>query len=336
MTAELAYTIAVCTRNRAALLAECLAAALADTASVAGTAGEILVVDNGSTDETRAVVERLSAAEPSATLRYLAEPRLGLARARNRALDEARGAVIAFLDDDAMVHPGWLRSCLDAFATYPIAAAVGGEILPRGAIDFPDWFRPPLTKVYSVMSLSVCSCAPQPFPGEEHPLGASMAFRRTVFECRRFSPRLGRSGNDLISSEETEIFFALRQEGRAILYVPAMRVDHLIDPARLTEDWVIRRYWFDGVSRARLRLGLGVWLKDAALMSAKLVWLPLSRPFVKSSFEDLLWRCRLQKSLGFFSEALRELAFLLLGHRGASGGQDDRVRISGAAPPPAS
>jgi glucosyl-dolichyl phosphate glucuronosyltransferase len=322
MTAPLDYTIAICTLDRAALLAQCLSAVLLDAVSTAERRGEIVVVDNGSADATAAVVASLCSAHPRTPMRYLIEPQRGLAMARNRALDEARGAIIAFLDDDAMVHSGWLGSCLDAFAMFPDTAAVGGEILPRSTIDLPDWFRPPLSKVYSVMSLASACGAPRAFPGEEHPLGANMAFRRSVFERRRFSPRLGRSGSDLISSEEAEIFFALRREGKAVRYVPGMRVDHVIDAARLTEAWAIRRYWFDGVSRARLRVSPGARLKDTAVMAAKLGWLPLSRPFARSAFTRLLWRCRLQKSLGFFAETLRELGF--------------SERCAGAAAPPVS
>src|SRR6516164_1901797 len=130
MTAELSYSVAICTRNRAELLAECLSAVLIDAGAIAAL-GELIVVDNGSTDETPEVVERLRVAHPDARLRRLVEPRPNLSLARNLALDEARGAIIAFLDDDAIVHPGWLASCLDAFAACPDAAAVGGEILPR-------------------------------------------------------------------------------------------------------------------------------------------------------------------------------------------------------------
>lgn len=319
MTEQLAYSVAICTRNRAALLAECLSAVLTDAASI-DAQGEILVVDNGSTDHTEDVVKRQCIAHRNTSLRYLVEARLGLARARNLALDEARGSVIAFLDDDAIVHPGWLAACLEAFRACPSAAAVGGEILPRSAIALPDWFRPPLTKVYSVMSMPGGCSALLSFPGEEHPLGANMAFRRSVFASRRFSPRLGRSGNDLISSEETEIFFGIRREGKAIIYVPAMQVDHVIDPSRLTEEWAIRRYWFDGVSRARLRLGWRAWLKDAAEMAAKLGWLVLSRWSAQSPFECLLWRCRVSKSLGFFAEAGHDLAVSGLGRRQAPNG----------------
>jgi glycosyltransferase involved in cell wall biosynthesis len=86
---------------------------------------EILLVDNASPDDrTREVTEEF----PS--VRYIWEPRRGLDWARNRALAEARTAVVAFTDDDALVHPGWVDGLLRAFRDEPEAVIVTGLVLP--------------------------------------------------------------------------------------------------------------------------------------------------------------------------------------------------------------
>ena len=114
-------TVAICTRNRP----EELLAALQSLERQEYPADEVLVVDNGCQREVRDLVDSMF---PQA--RYIAERLPGLDFARNRALAEATGEVIAFLDDDAEVDPFWVRSILECFATFPEAGAVTGLILP--------------------------------------------------------------------------------------------------------------------------------------------------------------------------------------------------------------
>ncbi|MGY1670995.1 glycosyltransferase family 2 protein [Geodermatophilus sp. SYSU D00710] len=114
-------TIAVCTRDRPEYLRDCLAAISLLNASVA----EVLVVDNASRDDrTREVAHSFP------FVRYVREPRQGLDWARNRALVEAKTRIIAYTDDDVLVHPGWVDGILRAYAEEPSAVAVTGLIIP--------------------------------------------------------------------------------------------------------------------------------------------------------------------------------------------------------------
>src|SRR5262249_23214368 len=65
-----------------------------------------------------------------ATVRAMHEPRLGLSLARNRGLGEARGPIVAYLDDDAVPRPGWLAALLAPYRD-PHVVAVGGRIVLR-------------------------------------------------------------------------------------------------------------------------------------------------------------------------------------------------------------
>src|SRR3712207_2632458 len=93
----------VCTWNRIALLEGALAA-LVD--QVSAPPHEIIVVDNASPDASGALIHRYAGRHPQ--VRYLYEPRQGLSYARNAGVRAARGAIIAFTDDDVRVAPEWM------------------------------------------------------------------------------------------------------------------------------------------------------------------------------------------------------------------------------------
>jgi glycosyltransferase involved in cell wall biosynthesis len=113
-------TVAVCTRDRPDELRECLASLL----RMPDDGQELLVIDNCSiSDEPRRIV----AGHPR--VRYIREERPGLNTARNRALREAHGEFVAFIDDDARADPFWLRNLLANFDS-PLVAAVTGLTMP--------------------------------------------------------------------------------------------------------------------------------------------------------------------------------------------------------------
>ena len=115
-------SIAVCTRNRA----ERLERALRSLTEQSRCAAEILVVDNAPSDETtRRLVEEVF---PSA--RYVREQIAGLDFARNRALAEATGRVVAFMDDDAVADPDWIAAIESVFRDDASVGACSGRIDP--------------------------------------------------------------------------------------------------------------------------------------------------------------------------------------------------------------
>ena len=131
---SLAATVAICTANRCARLAETLAALLP---GVDFGAAEVVVVDNGSIDGTPRLLAEVVAAHPRG-VRAVREERAGLSAARNRAVREARGDLLLFLDDDALPAPGWIEAYFAAFGDGPIAAA-GGPVEPIFDGALPEW-----------------------------------------------------------------------------------------------------------------------------------------------------------------------------------------------------
>ena len=109
--------------NRVDYLERAVRSALDQTASP--DAFEVLVVDNCSTDDTRALVESL---QPIGNVRYMYEPRLGLCHARNAGWRNAAGDYVAYLDDDAIASRDWIAAILEAFSSLP---AIGIVPAPR-------------------------------------------------------------------------------------------------------------------------------------------------------------------------------------------------------------
>ena len=125
--AEIEISVVISTRNRAALLSEALRA-LSEQA-IPGNSFEVLVVNDGSTDATEAMVKDRASSFP-ALLRVLTLEPAGPARARNAGIREARGRIIAFTDDDCLPEPDWLSKVCEGYEQDQGLAGIGGQTLP--------------------------------------------------------------------------------------------------------------------------------------------------------------------------------------------------------------
>jgi GT2 family glycosyltransferase len=238
------WSIIICTRNRAADL-EANLPALGRLAPPPG-GYEVLVVDNGSTDGTAEVVK--AAAQRDGAIRYVREERPGLSHARNRGIGEARGELIAFLDDDARPAADWLPELEKGFAE-PRVAAVGGRVAPSfaGRSGWPDWLPERLRGFFSVLDRPDRRYLRYP----DYPAGTNIAFRTSAFaEVGLFDADLGRSGASLLSMEEVDLCLRLERAGGRILYLPGAVVHHAVREERLTRDWVAERCRWQGISAA--------------------------------------------------------------------------------------
>lgn len=133
-------TVAICTYNGGDRLGPLVTALRQQATTVDGVRVEILVVDNNSTDATPAVVA--SFGEDGVPVRRVLESQQGIPFARNRAVAEAPGPYLAFIDDDELPRPCWLATALDALRNEG-AQCVGGKIevvFPGG--ERPRWMIP--------------------------------------------------------------------------------------------------------------------------------------------------------------------------------------------------
>ncbi|MGQ0765615.1 MAG: glycosyltransferase [Gemmatimonadota bacterium] len=237
MTDVPVLTVAVCTRDRRALLGRCLDALCAlDVPS--GLQWEVLVVDNASTDGSRQLALGYGARLP---VRVVVEERPGVSSARNRAVGEARGEFILWLDDDALVSPGWLGAYAAAIAARPNDAIMGGPIDLEFTEGLPIWFEKVLPRVAPIFGQRDLGPNPVPLAPRESaiPFGANFATR--VAHQRRyvFDHDLGRHPDHPgRGSEETEVMMAMLADGLEGHWVPGARVRHLKGADRLNLEFM--------------------------------------------------------------------------------------------------
>jgi glycosyltransferase involved in cell wall biosynthesis len=232
-------TVAVCTRNRAASLGRCLASLAALEGR--GIDLSVLVVDNGSSDSTAAITASWLGRLPNA--KYVVEPRPGVSRARNRALERAEGDVVAFLDDDARATPGWVMGLVGAYT--PGVAVVGGSVVlewPGGRR--PRWLAPELDRWFSALDLGPPT---RPLPADEELFGCNLSVRRDVaVAIGGFDVSQGRIGRGLRSGEDWDLVERARATGATVLYAADAVVVHDVLPERLRPWWLARRSYGQG------------------------------------------------------------------------------------------
>jgi glycosyltransferase involved in cell wall biosynthesis len=233
-------TVILCTFNRCRSLAQALHSVAASQLP-GSVAWEVLVVDNNSSDQTRDVVEDFCRRYPD-RFRYLFEPQQGLSNARNSGVREARGDILAFVDDDVTVEPTWLPN-LTANLHDSRWAGAGGRIRPEEGFSPPVWMNVggPFDLAGSLVLFDLGDKAREL---DRPPFGTNMAFHKHMFEkYGGFRTDLGRCGDSLIGNEETEFSLRLMAGGERLWYAPSAVVFHPVPKQRLKKSY-LRAWWF--------------------------------------------------------------------------------------------
>jgi len=237
-------TVTIQTYNRSAMLAETLES-LRSLRCPATIEYEILVIDNNSKDDTPDVIRRYGELL-APRLRSVFEPQQGLSHARNRALAEAKGKIVSFIDDDVAVDSGWLEAVGAAFTTYA-ASVVGG----RSYLIYPESSgRPVWLPAHREVMYSRLDHGPDPLVGTDKELfGLNFSvLKRAAVEVGGFDSSYGRSGNNLACGEESDLLDRIRQAGGVVVYEPRAVVGHRIPPERLTRKWLLKRAYHGAIS----------------------------------------------------------------------------------------
>ncbi|MEM6518752.1 MAG: hormogonium polysaccharide biosynthesis glycosyltransferase HpsE [Cyanobacteria bacterium P01_D01_bin.71] len=237
--AMLDITIAVPTYNGAARLPKLFEhfQTQADTENIQW---EILIVDNNSKDNTVAVIQQYQADWPTAVpLRYVQETRQGAAFARQKAVKEAKGRLIGFIDDDNLPAPNWVAEAVAFGDRYPNAGAFGSRIDASYEVPPPEGFE----KIKAFLAIrnhgsEVIEFDPN---GLRLPPAASLVIRKQAWvNCvPQQSTLSGKLPGIFIQGDDYEPLLFIHKGGWRILYDPDLRTTHQIPKERLERDYLL-------------------------------------------------------------------------------------------------
>jgi GT2 family glycosyltransferase len=292
-------SVVVCTRNRAALLRGALAS-LYDLATEDEFTYEIVVIDNGSTDETPQVIAA-AVTQAKHPLRGAVESELGIVAARNAGIRESQGRWIAFFDDDQLADWHWLAE-LHRGAIEKGCRVVGGSVqlaLPAGCN------RQLAPTVLMLLGESMGGDLPQRYGGRLAPGCGNLMVERSVFDqIGQFELAIEGRG------EDADLYERMQRARIDAWYIPTAVIHHLTPAERLEREYLL------SVAECMGR-GIAVRKRKAfGLVPFACLWLAKFAHIVAMEYPRLLWaamrgnaerilarRCELTIAQGFLNGA---------------------------------
>ncbi|MGY6528807.1 MAG: hormogonium polysaccharide biosynthesis glycosyltransferase HpsE [Cyanobacterium sp.] len=218
---------------------------------------EIIVIDNNSIDNTAKIIkEYQSEWDKIYPLKYFFEPIQGASTARKRAINEAQGTFVGFLDDDNIPELNWVEEAVNFAKKYPNVGAYGGVIKPDFEIEPPKDF----SKI--AVYLAIIDRGKKEFCYNDHkqkvlPPGAGIIISKKAWSEavpeRLFL--LGPNGKSLLTKgEDIEILSYIQNAGWEVWYVPQIVTYHKIPAWRLERNYLISLAWGSGLTRHHIRM----------------------------------------------------------------------------------
>jgi glucosyl-dolichyl phosphate glucuronosyltransferase len=223
------------THNRVKLLLQILQS-LAEISVPTGLDVELIICANACTDNTIELIGP-DLKKLLFSTRCIEEPVPGLSIARNRLLTEARGELLAFLDDDVWVSRGWIGAMLDVFNHYPADMVTSKVDLWWEAVQKPRWLSRRSADMLSCLDHGEKVC--ELFSAGE--ALSNMAFRRSVLKSvPGFRTDLGRTKRQMVAGDDTDFIARAMCAGHRMFYAPQALLLHWVAPERITRAYLGR------------------------------------------------------------------------------------------------
>ena len=268
MTLHVDFTVAIPTYNGESRLPELLER-LRNQLHTEDFSWEIIVVDNNSTDNTAGVVKTNQASwQLPYPLKYCFEPKQGAAYARKRAVEEAQGKFIGFLDDDNYPASNWVAKAYAFGQIYPKAGAYASQIHPNWEVEPPENFQ----RIAPFLAITERGNLPLLYQPQKKllPPSAGLVVRRQAWleSVPDKSILTGRVPGKMLTSEDLEMLSYIQKAGWEIWYNPEMEIYHQIPRWRLQKEYLIPFFQGIGLSRYVTRMvNIKPWVRPIAFLA---------------------------------------------------------------------
>jgi glycosyltransferase involved in cell wall biosynthesis len=262
------FTVAIPTYNGESRLPELLDK-LRNQINTEQFSWEIIVVDNNSTDNTAKVVQDYQANwERPFPLKYCFEAKQGAGNARKRAVEEAKGKFIGFLDDDNYPALNWVEKAYTFSQEHPNVGAYGSQIHPDLEVEPPENFK----RIAIFLAIVERGNKPLLYKPKKNILPPSaglvickQAWLESVPNQLILS---GRVTGNMLTGEDTEMVSYIQKSGWEIWYNPEMEIFHKIPSWRLQKEYLIPFFRGIGLSRYVIRMvTINPWVKPLAFFA---------------------------------------------------------------------
>jgi glycosyltransferase involved in cell wall biosynthesis len=264
---SLTLTIAICTYNREELLTHCLDSLIPQLTADA----ELLVIDNG-TKKVKTLIESYPEA------RYVSEDNTGLSFARNKAIAEAQGKWVMYLDDDAKSHKNLVAKALQHCKSNHLV--FGGVYYPWYHYGQPKWHKVQYgSNSHNFEQAGI-------LPKNEYLSGGIMCIHKDIFEqVGPFNTALGMTGTSIGYGEESELQDRMIKSNIARVYDDQLIIYHVVAAYKLNVQWFMNASKSRGVDMAKYQtgnkilniakqiiIGSAVFIKDLVRYTPQLVY----------------------------------------------------------------
>lgn len=268
-------SVIIPTRNRADYLNKALESIVKQT--ISDSLFEVIVVDNGSSDNTKEVVESYS--DKIKNIRYVLEEKPGLHNGRHCGLFNSKGEILIYADDDIIAFPNWIQAVYNRFKQNDEAVLIGGKNIPKFEVIPPKW----LLKMWNRKKESMNVIGPLSIidQGEDVKYcdpslvyGCNFSIRKDVLlEIGGFHPDV--MPKDLVlfmGDGETFVTSEIKRKGYKAIYDPEASVHHYVIADRMKLSYFYQRGFQEGISQSFKKIRNNPELKYRNQLSVRYNW----------------------------------------------------------------